>query len=450
MQHPNLHIILELAAVEAKSWDARMEALVASGTPLNAVMASNPTPADVAAVNDVLKEVWVTDTLKSQLYDDMVLFDYIEDVTEYTDSDGLYAKVPLKTGRTGGVGSRALGEPLPDADRQKVGKATYNYQNHYLVVAVNGPLVARMRTNRQSAVREIDFEVTNGIEDLKHMLCRQLHGDGTGNVLYAGLPGNASAQVIPLGASNFGVLERGHLYEGMRVDIGTAANPTLDTGRNRILSINDDPAAPTITLATATAVTAGSGLSLHGNRTAGGISNEMNGLRSIISDTSTLGGINPATYSFWKAARVHNSGGLRALSIDLMLQTLRKLRQKGSYPDVGLTDLVQEQKYYQLLAGQVRFMGDKDLTAGNTEKLAFARMQIVGDPEARPNRIDFIKKSALQMYSAGEIAWQNTTSGGDILAWQQGYDAFIGRAAKYCQLGTDRRNSFGSLEDLAS
>lgn len=412
----------------------------------------NPTanPAAIAAVQDILKEVWVSDTLKSQLYEDMVLFDYVEEVTEYTDSVGLQAAVPLKTGRTGGVGSRAIGEPLAPPDRQKVGKAKYEYTNHYLQVQVNGPVVARMETDRQSAVREVDFEVTNGIEDFKHMLCRQLHGDGTGNILFSGLPGNASASVIPLGAANAGVLDRGWLYEGMAVDIGTTAAPTLDTGGNRILTINDDPANPTITLENATATTAGSGIALFGNRKAGGVSNEMNGLRSIINDTSTLGGINPATYSFWKASRLHNGGTLRSLSIDLMLSALKRVRQRGDYPDVALCDLDQEQRYYQLLQGQIRFMGDKDLAAGHTEKLAFARMTVQGDPEARPNRIDFIKKKALQMYSAGEISWQNQTAGGDILAWMQGYDAFVGRAAKYCQLGTDRRRSFATLEDLAS
>jgi hypothetical protein len=331
-----------------------------------------------------------------------------------------------------------------------VAKASYNYTNHYLQVMVQGPVVARMETNRQSAVREIDFEVSNGIEDFKHTLCRMLHGDGTGNILFAGLPGNASSVTIPLGAANFGVLDRGWLYEGMNIDIGTAANPSLDSGTgSQIVAIDDTPAAPTITLDAAKAVTAGSGLSLFGNRTAGSVSNEMNGLGNVISDTLSLGGLSPGTAAYWKAVREHNSGTPRALSIDLMLTTLRRMRMKGSYPDIGLTDLVQEQAYYNLLSPQVRFQGDKDLTAGNTEGLAFAKLKIVGDVEAVPGKIRFLKKKSLKMFSAGDIAWQNQTSGGDILAWVQGFDAFMGRAAKYCQLGTDRRRDFGVLEDLS-
>lgn len=406
-------------------------------------------PADIAAVQDILREVWVADTLTSQLYEDMILFDYIEEVTEYTDSDGLKASAPLRTGRTGGIGARALGDDLQLPDHQRVGKVSYNYTNQYLQVMVNGPTVAKMSTNRQSAVREIDFEVTNGIEDFKHDRCRQLHGDGTGNILFAGLPGGGSSTTVLLGASNFGVLDRGFLYEGQILDIGTAANPILDASKVRITSVVDNELAPAIVISDASATTAGSGISLSGNRKAGSISNEMFGLGKIISDTLAMGGLDPATSSYWKSIIVGNSGTPRPLSIDLMLSVLRKLRTKGSYPDIGHTDLVQEQAYYNLLSPAVRFQGDKDLTAGNTEGLAFAKLKIVGDPEATPGKIRFLKKKSLKMYTAGPIAWQNQTAGGDLLAWVQNKDAFMGRAAWYGQLGTDRRRDFASLDDLA-
>jgi hypothetical protein len=414
-----------------------------------AVNAVQPTPADIAAVQDVLKEVWVTDNLKSQLYEDMVLMDWVDDVKEYTDSDGLKASVPLKTGRTGGVGSRGIGQQLPAADHQRVGKASYNYKFHYLQVQLYGPVIARMATQRQSAVREIDFEVTNGISDLKRMLNRQLHGDGTGAILISGLPGGASSTTVLLGAANYPIIERGWLYEGMRIDIGTAANPQLDTGNAIITGIVDNAAAPAITVLVATATTAGSQISLAGNRGAGSVSYEINGMRSIISDTAVLGGIDPSVTSYWKAYINANGGTPRALSINLMLNTLRKVRQLGEYPDVALCDLVQEQAYYNLLQGQVRFAGDTNLTAGNTEGLAFAKLKVVGDPEYRPGVMDFVKKGALQQYSSGDIEWQNATTGGDILVWRQDYDAYVARAAKYCEIGTDRRRSFASLQDLS-
>jgi hypothetical protein len=398
------------------------------------------TPAAIAAVQDILKEVYVTDVLESQTYDDMVLFDWIEDVTEYTNSDGLSASVPLKTGRSGGVGSRAIGQRLMPPDHQKVAKALYHYTHHYAQVMVYGPVVARMETDRQACVREIDFEVTNVLEDLRHMICRQLHSDGRGNT---------SSTTIPLGAANYPIIERGWLYEGQMIDIGTPANPQLDAGGVQILSITDSVSAPAIVVDNACVVTVGSTISLYGNRSAGGVSNEMTGLGLILNPTAALGGLTPSTSSYWTPVVDANGGTPRALSIDLMLGVLRKLRQRGSYPDLAHTDLIQEQEYYNLLAPQVRFSGDKDLTAGNTEGLSFAKLKVLGDPEAVPGKMRFLKKGALMKFSGGPIAWKTGNSKGDVLEWKQEYDAFTGMAATYCQLGTNRRKSFGTLDDLS-
>lgn len=406
-------------------------------------------PAGISAVQDVLKEVWVSDSLESQLFDDNILADWIEDVQEYTDSSGLRASVPLKTGRTGGVSARAIGQQLGVADHQRVAKATYDYKNLYLQVQVYGPVIAKMKTDRQACVREIDFEVKNGLEDFRKDYARQLRGDGSAKLTLAALPGGASSTTVLLGTGNYSLIDRGILYEGQRIDIGTAASPTLDTGGNRIASIVDSTSAPAIVLDNATATTAGSHISLTGNRTAGSVSNEINGLRGVISDTAALGGLDPSTAVYWKSVREHNSGTPRALSIDLMLTTMRKVRQKGAMPEVLYGDLVQEQAYYKLLQGQVRFMGDNNLASGNTEGLPFGKARFVADPDADPGRIYFLKKGALQMFSAGPVAWQNQTTGGDILAWRQDYDAFVARAAKYCDLGSDRRRSLGVLDDLS-
>lgn len=407
-------------------------------------------PAAIAAVEDILKEVWVSDRLESQLYEDVLILDFFEDVTEYTNSDGLYASVPLKVGRTGGIGARAIGQQLAPADHQKPGKATYNYKNLYLQIQVEGPVVARMATNRQAVVREIDFEVDGGITDFKRDLCRQLHTFGDAVITLAALPGNASSVTIPLGASNFPIIERGFLWEGMLVDIGTAASPQASAGGQRIVSIDDTPSAPTITLDSATAVTAGHHLSLYGNRTAN-VSNEINGLGVIVDNAATLGGIDPTASGkgYWKSVVQDNGGTLRALSLPLMNTTNRKVRQKGGRVSDVLGDLALQQKYYELLQSQVRFAGDAKLAGGSVEGPQFNNVTFVGDPDCLPNRVYFLAKKALQMYSAGDIAWQNQTTGGNILSWRQDYDAFVARAAKYCQAGTNRRPSFGVLDDIS-
>jgi hypothetical protein len=415
-----------------------------------AVLTPVANPAGIAAVQDILKEVYVSDKLESQLLEEMQILEFFQDVTEFTDSDGLKASVPLRTGRTGGISARGIGEKLAPADHQKVGKATYNYKNLYLQVKVEGPVVARMQTNRQSVIREIDIEIDNGVEDMKFDMARQLHTFGDAVITVAALPGNASSTTIPLGASNYPVIERGWLYEGQPLDIGTSGSPQLDTGGNRIASITDSVSAPAVVLETATATTAGSHISLFGNRTAANGSNEINGLGVIVDDTRPLGGIDPtvAGKGYWKSVVEANGGTLRALSLALMNTTNRKIRQKGGKVTYVLGDLALQQKYYELLQTQVRFLKDTDLSAGKVQGPQFNEVTFQGDPHALPNRVYFLSKKALMMFSAGDIAWQNQTTGGDILAWSQDYDAFVARAAKYCQAGTNRRASFGVLKDI--
>jgi hypothetical protein len=190
-------------------------------------------------------------------------------------------------------------------------------------------------------------------------------------------------------------------------------------------------------------------ISLAGNRSAGGVSNEMTGIEGIVDDVSALGGLTPASAPYWKAIKDFNAGTPRALSIPLMNNVWRKIKQRGGRTEVLLSDLVQQQKYYELLQPQVRFAGDTRLGAGNVEGPNFNNVQVIGDPDCLPNRIYFLNKGSIQLYSGGKIAWQNQTTGGDVLAWRQDYDAFVGRAAKYGQVGTNRRASNGVLGDLS-
>ncbi len=405
--------------------------------------------ADIAAVQDILKEVWVSDTLESQMREDTWILDQIEEVTEYTDSNGLKAVVPLHTGRAGSVGARAIGQLLPKAQHQGVDRAEYQYTNQYVTVKVEGPVVARMKTNRQSAVREIDFEITRAIDDLKKDWTRQLYANGDA-VVARTLPGGSSSTTVLLGAANAFVIEYDQLYPGMYVDIGTIANPQLDTGGNKIVSVVESPTAPAIVLANATATTANSHVFIHGNATAA-VSNELNGMRNMFSPSADLGTITVASQPKWKGVEEINGGTPRALSIALLMTLIRRLRAGGKYPDKAVADLIQEQAYYNLLQGQVRFAGDHNLAAGDTQGLGIARIKsgFMGDADCPPGQVFIWHGGAIQSYSAGPGAWQNQTTGGDVLAWSQDYDAFVARYAKYWQVGTNRRRSLGRLGDLS-
>ena len=406
-------------------------------------------PSGIAAVQDILKEVWVSDNLESQLLEEQQLLKWVDEITDYTDSDGLKASVPLYTGRTGGLSARAVGEQLLPADHQRVGKASYNYRNLYLQVQVHGPVVARMATQRQAAVREIDFEVKRGVDSFKFDMQRQLHRDGTARLTLVPMPGGASSTICLLGAANYPLIERGWVYEGQVISAGTLANPKASADGQRIVGVTDNPAAPAVTLSTATATAATDHLFILGNATVTG-SNELDGIQLVASDTGTVGGLNPATagQSFWKGVREHNSGTPRALSVDLINKLEQKIKQRGGSIDGLMCSLGVERELYKLTQQQVRYIGEASMATGNVSTPTWNGKEVRGDPHCLPQRMYALKKSALNMFSAGPIAWQNQNTGGDVLAWRQDYDSFVGRAAKYCQFGTNRRNTHGVLEDI--
>jgi len=406
-------------------------------------------PAAIAAVQDILREVWVADALESQLLEETILLDWIEDVTDYTDSDGLRASVPLRTGRSGGISSRHIGATLGPAGHQRVAKAYYNYTFHYATVKILGPIVAKMKTQRQAAVREVDFEVKTVLEDAKQDLQRQLQCDGTGALGTVADNGGGVATIVVTDALGKHAIRCGWIYEGMWLDGGSLANPTLRFQGQQVIDIDTDT--NTITLdATVDTIDANTVLFRYGNRTAAAGSAEMMGLDGIIKSTGTLGGIDPTSSGnkYWRATTLGNSGTLRAMSIDLLMQVEQKLRQRGGKSELLTGDLDQERAYYNLLEPKVRFIGDKKMSEGNLNGLEFNGKVFVGDPHHIPHKVRFLNKKSLFQISAGPMTWQNQTTGGDILAWSQGEDAFVARAAKYGNLATDHRRGLGALEDL--
>ena len=218
---------------------------------------------------------------------------------------------------------------------------------------------------------------------------------------------------------------------------------------------------PTITIDTPVTLAAGDiagggngvWIGRYGNR-GPGVAYEMTGLEGVISNVLPLGGIDPtiAGNKYWKAVIKANSGTPRALSIDLLLQVEQGLRQAGGKSTLLIGDLTQERLYYNLLQKNVRFITESGtqgkLESGKVSGLEMNNKPLKGDPHCPPGKIEYLNAKDLSMFSAGKTTWQNTTTGGDILAWVQDEDAFVARAAKYANLGSQHRRGLGRLGDL--
>lgn len=422
-------------------------------------MAQTASPADVTAVTNILKKVYPSDEIESQLQDDALTYSQIQKTTDYHDAVGDKAVMFTKVGRNVSPSARSLnGGTLGAAGHQRTQKLEYDYTANYITIKLLGTTIAKMSTARQAAIRAIDLEVNGAILDLKKDLQRQIFLAGDGKIATCGTTSSSTTVNLSTAVTatttvlnNNDAIQNGWLDVGMYVDIGTLAAPTtvLDgtsTGVT-ISAVSDSDTAPTITLSSgAISTTANTHFIFRsGNVAASSVSYEMNGLGNVVLDSGSVGSLSTATEATWASQVVDASA---TLARSHMQSAYRKSRKFGGKPNFIVTSLNHQEDYYNLLQSQVRFASDTSLASGDVDGPLFNKLPVSADPDCPRGVMYFLEKEKLFMFSAGDIAWQNVTTGGDVLAWSQTEDAFVARAAVYQQFGTDRRRSHAKIKNI--
>lgn len=422
-------------------------------------MAQTASPADITAVTNILKKVYPSDEIESQLQDDALTYSQIQKTKDYHDAVGDKAVMFTKVGRNIGTSARSLnGGTLGAAGHQRTQKLEYDYTANYITIKILGTTIAKMATARQSAIRAIDLEVSGALLDLKKDLQRQIFLAGDGKIATCGTTTasttvNLSTAVTATTTviNNNDAIQNGWLDSGEYIDIGTLAAPTtiLDgtsTGVT-ISSLTDSDTAPAIVLSSgAISTTANTHFVFKsGNVAASSVSYEMNGLGNIVESSGTVGGLSTATEATWASPVVTASA---SLARSHMQSAYRQSRKFGGKPNFIVTSLNHQEDYYNLLQSQVRFPDDSSLASGQVDGPMFNKIPVSADPDCPRGVMYFLEKEKLFNFSAGDINWQNTTTGGDVLAWVQTEDSFVARAAVYGNIGTDRRRSHSKIKLL--
>ena len=408
-------------------------------------MAQTAQPADITAAQAVLKEVYTSDRIVSQLNEELILYSQVEKTTEYHDAVGDKAIGFAKIGRNVGTSARSLnGGTLGAAGHQQRTRWELDYAANYLQIKILGTTIAKMATARQAAVRAVDDEVDEGLNDLKKEIQRQLYSNGDALIAQCGTTTAAAQVVLAADRKGADAIDRGWFQVGMYVDIGTTANEAAVVADAKIVSVNSNGTSSTVTIDSSVTTTSSHYISKADNRS-GTTSYEMNGLENLVDNAGTFAAINSSTVPEWKANVVTASANLARSH---MQSAFRQARQNGGSPNLILTSLNHQEDYYNLLQAQVRFAGDANLASGKVDGPQFNGLPVVADPDCPTGKMYFLDTKALFLATAGDIAWQNTNTGGDILAWVQDEDAFAARAALYANLGTTRRRSHSVVESI--
>lgn len=410
-------------------------------------------PASRTTIDNILKELYTSAVIR-QLNDEILLLQRLEASSDEVEILGKFAVVPINVGRTGGIGDRAEFATLPTTGNQRWLRATYNLVNKYAQIGLSGPSIAASSKDAGAFLRVLKSEVDGATLDLKKDCARQVYGNGDASIVPVTslTSGGGTATIVMVVAQE--VLDKGQLYVGMNIDIGTLANPVL---RNPASSFGTITA---ITLSTnsVTVASASGGnfgtpagtdfIFRQGNALVSAVSNEMSGLQGLVSTTAAtiFGGINPATagQEAWDASRATSA----SVSQDALQQLWAKVRRlSGEEPSLLVGSYGFRRQYFNTLQSQVRYQTPTKL-AGGFEALDFNGLPLVADHEAPYGKAYFLNEKHLKIYAINaqggtDFAWMNLD--GAVLSRVANQDAYQAVLHRYMQLGTDKRDAHGVL-----
>lgn len=405
--------------------------------------------ATMTTVDNILKEVYEDGGINDQLQSEIVALKRIERSSEGVTHEvgGKYVKFPIRTKRNHGIGARLENEALPVAQFQSYEAAQVKLKYQYGALQLTGQTFELAEKNFQAFASALDSEVTGLKEGLRKDLARQVYGTGDGKIGTATAAGTTTTFVIANEAAMYPEV-------GMIIDTFTGAGASTSVG-NTITAVTVGATNTTVTIQTALAgATAATDYFTRAGSATSGTQREWTGLGAMLSATSTIYNINPATVPVWKANVLANGGTPRALTESLMVQTIDAIRRVGGgVPTVGFMSLGVRRAYFNLLKQDRKIIDSIDY-AGGFKGLAFVtdgnEIPLVSDVDSPPNRIQFMNEKEIKLYQTGDWSFMER----DGSKWQRvitasgAFDAYQATLFQYSEIGTHRRNSHALLADI--
>jgi hypothetical protein len=385
--------------------------------------------ADLTVLNSILKDQYLG-PVAEQLNNEVLLLQRLE--ARDQEVFGRQVITPIHIGRSGGIGARGESKQLPGPGNQRYASATYDLKYLYGRVRVTGPAMARTRSEAGAFLQALKSELDGIRADLRKDVSRQVYGNGDGRVATCGSSGPSTTVTL----ASREPLDKGQLYVGMVVDIGTSADPDTLASATTITAVN--PATPSITIGTSVTVTGSNFVFRSGgvDQVTNAVYEIDNGLGKMVSTTAglTVGGINSGTTLEWDNLR-NSTGG--ALSLDLMMQLFNYARVAGSDPSLLIGSFGVQRNFWNAFQSKVQYTEPQTLRGG-FRALEFNGTPFVADVDAPWGRMYLLDERYLKVFANGN--WRFLDEDGNVLKWQTDFDAFDAVLARYMNLGITRRN----------
>lgn len=384
-----------------------------------------------ANINNALGilKIYYGKSIVSQFNDEVPLYMAAEKGKEKW--NGVQVNVPLKLRRNPGVGATSDGGNLPVIGKQTTGQAIVSARFNYLRFGITGPMIKASQGDKGSFISIMEFEMSEGLNDIKTDVERQLFFNGLGTIATVSANANASTVITCTGRTS-GEAGNKYLDVGVVVDIYDSTGATLKASAVAITAVSGSTTA-TVTLDQAVTV-ASTDIVVR----SGALNQEIQGLRTWLDGlTTTVNGIDRSAYQQFQGNSIDLASA--QLTLNGMQTAYNESRRRGaSKINAIFCDYDSERFYNKLLVSDKRYIGDAVKGDGTFTKvdqsyLAFAGVPIVPSKDCPGSEMFFITQEGWKKYVLGsELEWADES--GAYLIATTGADQYEARLRLFANM----------------
>jgi hypothetical protein len=353
--------------------------------------------------------------------------------TEEMPGGGKNFSIPHHFGRNSGVGAGTETGTLPTAGNQAYKASTGNVAFVHGRLQVSNAAIQASKKDAASYVKEMSAEVKGLTTDIQNYRKRAFMGDGTGKL--ATLAVNTAVNTLAVDNVR-------NLFVNQIIDI-MLVNGTVDQAGRTITAIDYDAKTITVDGAAVTSVAT----SFIVNK--GTYNLDPAGLGSIISKTSTLQGLAPATYPWWVSTIMNNTAA-PGTAIAITEARIRAMIDRidivsGKKVDWLATTHGVRASYEALLTSLKRYTNPMKLEGGY-DALEFDGMPMIVDRYKDTNTIWGGNFDNIDIYQTAKLQFMEED--GSMFNRVANTPMYEATAFMYETLICDDRRAYGELQDI--
>lgn len=381
----------------------------------------------LSAGDALLKDYYISPIIEQVNYKTYML-DQVERDSEHVDFQGRRWIYPVHSGRNRGRGSRGDNASLPVAGYQTDQDAIDKIKYHYYAMEITDPVIEGAQKSSAAFTNLLERESKMLATEMRKDINRQIWGQGTG-LLATKAKEDAKGKKLYLDSVQY--IGVGDTVDVIKTSDGSTGNGVVGAEVTKRVSATESYIE--IGTETAGATTTEYGVYISGNR-----SNEMPGLRNIVSKEREVHGINSSTAGneFWDSKSINAEGNVAGESLFEQLLDEVALNGNGEI-DVFVTTRGIKRRLADTYQSQKRFNDTRavDIHGGYTA-IFVNEKPVVTDDDCPKKYVFGINKDSFRWFEQTSPGWlekdgvvfqlkNSTTAGQKMNVWQAWFKWYV-------------------------